>query len=207
MKKLISLIVSLVSIVLCTSCEAKTQPIEMQPQTSQMKSICELATLECYYHTVAKYYEKDAEGFIWKKDRKFWVEYSGIVTVGIDTSLLKMEIKDNLVTITIPEAEIQACKVDERSLSQESFIVDKNSAAVLAEHQQAAYKDAQQKLEEAARNDITLLTNAKIRAKELLENYVKCIGDLMGKEYIVTFIDIGETILQNQEETETATLN
>ena len=48
-----------------------------------MKAICELATMKCYYHTVAKYKEENAEQFLWmSKDKKFWVEYSGIVPPG-----------------------------------------------------------------------------------------------------------------------------
>ena len=31
-----------------------------------------------------------------KKDRKFWIEYAGVVTVGIDASLVNMEAQDNM---------------------------------------------------------------------------------------------------------------
>ncbi len=200
MKKIISIFLILIITILCSSCTSKKQTIDMQPQTSQMKSICELATMKCYYHTVAKYFEKDAEGsFLWKKDRKFWVEYSGVVTLGIDTSLLDMEINGDQVIITLPEADVQGCKVDETSLTEESFIVDKDSADVLAEHQTAAYKEAQSKLEEAARNDTALLASAQMRAKDLLEDYVKGIGDLMGRSYTVTFVNVAEnTPVQTQ---------
>lgn len=40
---------------------------EVVPQVSQMKSICELATIDCYYHNVAKYSEDDATGVLWLK--------------------------------------------------------------------------------------------------------------------------------------------
>lgn len=206
MKKIVSVFLVLVIMLLCSSCTSEKQTINMQPQTSQMKSICELATMKCYYHTVAKYFEKDAEGsFLWKKDRKFWVEYSGVVTLGIDTSLLEMKISGDQVIITMPEAVVQGCKVDETSLTEESFIVDKDSADVLAEHQTAAYKEAQTKLEEAARKDTALLASAQMRAKDLLEDYVKGIGDLMGRSYTVTFVGVGENMPVQTQTTEAST--
>lgn len=168
-----------------------------------MRSICELSSMQCYYHTVAKYFEKDAEGSLWwKKDRRFWVEYSGIVTLGINTSLLEMEIVGDQVIITMPEAEVQGCKVDENSLTEESFIIDKKSADVLAEHQTAAFEEAQTRLWESAQKDSALLTSAQDRAKELLENYVKNIGELMGRTYTVTFIGVGEEVPTQAETTQ-----
>ena len=208
MKKIICfiLVISMMFVIPACSKQEKEKSPDMQPQTTQMRSICELATMKCYYHTVAKYYEKDVEGSLWwKKDRHFWVEYSGIVTLGIDASSLKMQINGNQVIITLPEAEVQDCKVDESSLTKDSFIVDKNSAKVLAEHQTAAFKDAQSKLRESAQKDTALLASAQDRAKELLQNYVNAIGGLMNRNYTVIFIGIGEDIptqLQSSETTE-----
>lgn len=205
MKKFLCILLSALTLLLCASCSSKNE-VDTGPQVSQMRSICELATMKCYYHTVAKYFEKDVEGSLWwKKDRKFWVEYSGIVTLGIDTSLLKLEIDGDRVIITMPEAQVLGCKVDENSLTEESFIVDKDSADVLAEHQTTAYKEAQIKLEEAAQKDSVLLTSAQDRAKELLENYVKTIGDLMGRTYTITFIGVGEEVPTQTETTEANT--
>lgn len=205
MKKILCVLLSALTLFLCSSCSSNKE-VDSQPQVSQMRSICELATMKCYYHTVAKYFEEDVEGSLWwKKDRKFWVEYSGVVTLGIDTSMLKLEIDGDQVIITIPEAEVLGCKVDENSLTEESFIVDKNSADVLAQHQTDAYKEAQSKLEEAAQKDSALLTSAQDRAKELLENYVKTIGELMGRTYTVVFIGVGEEVPTQAETTETNT--
>ena len=204
MKKFLCILLSALTLLLCSSCQSNKN-VDSQPQISQMRSICELATMKCYYHTVAKYYEQDVEGSLWwKKDRKFWVEYSGIVTLGIDTSMLKLEINGDQVIITMPEAEVLGCKVDENSLTEESFIVDKNSADVLAQHQTVAFNDAQSKLKEAAQKDSALLTSAQDRAKELLENYVKTIGELMGRTYTVVFVGVGEEIPTQTESTSAA---
>ena len=145
-----------------------------------MRNICELATFDCYYHNVAKYYEKDATGaLLWKKDRKFWIEYSGIVTIGIDVSKVKFNISDDTVSITLPPAQVQSCKVDETTLTEESFIIDAESAGVEAE--------AQENMKKAAANDNVLLENARSRAKQLLEGYVNNIGNLVGKKYTIVW--------------------
>lgn len=187
MKK-IFLILAIILSLACVSCQASapTQPetIAIEPQETQMRNICELATFDCYYHNVAKYYEKDAKGALWwKKDRKFWIEYSGIVTIGIDVSKVKFNISDDKVFITLPPAEVQGCKVDETTLTDESFVIDVDSAEVEAEHQTAAFKEAQENMEKAAASDNVLLENARSRAKQLLEGYVNNIGNLVGKKY------------------------
>ena len=65
MKKLTSLFLSGILLATCTSCSiGRKNPDDMKPQISQMKSICELAEMDCYYHNVAKYEEEDASGFL-----------------------------------------------------------------------------------------------------------------------------------------------
>ena len=89
MKKIISLILASVMAFMCVSCAApvEEETLNMEPQVSQMKAICELAVMDCYYHNVAKFTEEDAQGILWwKKDKHFWIEYSGIVKLGIDVS-------------------------------------------------------------------------------------------------------------------------
>lgn len=195
MKKIVNII--LITLI-CISFSACSNPKEtehnenyhnVEPQITQMKSICELATMQCYYHNVAKYFEEDVSGILlWKKDRKFWVEYSGIVTIGIDISTLSINIHDECVTITIPSAKVLNCKVDEETLNKDSFIVAKDSAKVEAEHQIKAFGEAQSKMREAANNDTVLLSNAQQRVQKLLEDYVNNIGDFVGKSYKIEWI-------------------
>ena len=71
MKKIIGMILMSIICISLTACTSEEQVKEITPQASQMKSICELATMECYYHNVAKFDKKDAEGVLfWKKDKK-----------------------------------------------------------------------------------------------------------------------------------------
>lgn len=202
MKKVIStvlLVLMSLSLVACGKNEDEKK--EIIPQSSQMKSICELATMDCYYHNVAKYNEEDASGiWLWKKDRKFWIEYAGVVTVGIDASLVNMEVKDDTVTITLPPAKILGCKVDESTLTEDSFIVAKDSAKVEAEHQTAAFQEAQDNMRKEAEKDTVLLASAQQRAQKLLEDYVNNIGACTGKTYTIKWVYLdGAKELQEPE--------
>lgn len=187
----------------CSNVVVETAEEHIIPRASQVKSICELATMQCYYHNVAKYYAENAEKvFINKyKDRKFWVEYSGVVTIGVDTSLVSMDVDGDVVTITVPPAKVLNCKVDEKTLNEDSFIIAKDSAKVEAEHQTKAFKDAQKLMYEAANNDKNLLSNAQARLQKLLEDYVNNIGTCTGKSYTIKWIYIDD------ENADTVTVN
>lgn len=159
-----------------------------QPQVAQMRAICELATMDCYYHNVAKYNKENATSFLWfTKDKRFWIEFEGVVSVGIDASLVTMEVNGDQVTITIPPAQVLGCKVGDSTLTEDSFIVDKGSAAVTAQDQQEAFREAQEHMELTAASDTALLANAQQRAMTLLENYVRNIGVYTGVNYQITW--------------------
>ena len=187
MKKYLSVILI---IMICFSSMACAKEVKnIAPDTARMKSICELAVMECYYHNVAKYKEENATGMLWwEKDRHFWMEYAGIVTIGVDTSLMNIDVEDENVTITIPPAKVLGCKVDETTLTEDSFIVAQNSAKVEAEHQTEAFKSAKDKLESEAKSNFTLLAAAQQRVQKLLEDYVTNIGNSVGKTYKIKWI-------------------
>ena len=201
MKKYLSVILIIMMCFSSVSCAKEIKNIA--PETSQMKSICELAVMECYYHNVAKYKEENATGILWwEKDRHFWMEYAGVVTIGVDTSLMNIEVKDENVTITIPPAKVLGCKVDETTLTEDSFIVAQNSAKVEAEHQTEAFKSAKDKLESEAKSNLTLLAAAQQRVQKLLEDYVTNIGNSVGKTYKIKWIYLEGAEELNKTETE-----
>lgn len=209
MKKFLALSLVFIMSISCISCgETQEQTETVEPKVTQMRAICELATMECYYHNVAKYKEEDAEGHLWwKKDKHFWVEYSGIVKIGVDMSLVNMELENDTVKITIPEAKVLSSKVDETSLNEDSFIKEAKSADIDAEDQTKAFKEAQDNMVKEASNDTTLLADAQQRAQILMEDYVKNIGDAVGKEYTIEWImvdsqgnAVGNSAQTSQEE-------
>lgn len=62
----------------CGAEQEAADTMQMEPQLSQMKTISEWATMECYYHNVAEYYQKNASGYLlWKKDKNFWTVMMG----------------------------------------------------------------------------------------------------------------------------------
>lgn len=193
MKKIIVLFLATIMMLTCVACgqQTKKEPVNMEPQVSQMKAICELAVMDCYYHNVAKYFDQNAEGALWwKKDKRFWIEYSGVVKLGIDVSLVIIEVADTQVSITLPEAKVLGCKVDSSTLNSDSFIVDKDSADIEAADEVEAFNAAQSKLEEDAASDKALLAGAQQRAQALLEEYITNIGNAVGKQYSIQWVYI-----------------
>ena len=55
-------------------------------------------------------------------------------------------------------------------------------------------------MKETAENNRTLMINAQDNAKELLENYVKSIGDSMGVEYTIEWIYLEDQSLVSDNE-------
>ena len=184
-KKIITL--SLIGILLisllsgCGKSEDKEAAKSTEPDIMQVRSICKLATVECYYHNVAKS-EKPAGTGIWhfgEKDRQFWIEYTGTVKLGIDMSKVQMKVNGTDVTVTIPEAEVQQVNVDDDSYNSDSYIFSEdgiNKNEITAE-------DATGAVEE----NTALLVNAQERAKKMIENYIMQLGETTGTEYQITW--------------------
>ena len=209
MKKLMCILISAVLTLSLAACSnTEPAPVDMEPKTSQMKAICELAVMDCYYHNVAKYELKDAEGFLWwTKDKNFWIEYSGVVTLGVDVSRVTVEVDGTKVTISIPAAEVLSCTVDSNSLTEDSYIVAKDSAAIEAEDEIAAFSVAQADLEATASQDTALLASAQQQAQQLLEDYITNIGKATGKSYTIEWIYLDENnvpVGSEQTDSETA---
>lgn len=196
MKRIIAILLMIASLLaLCACGDASAPPATEEPQITQMRTICELATMDCYYHNVAKYYEKDADKGILgfgKKDKKFWVEYSGEVTIGLDATLVALQVSGDQVTITIPPAKVLGAKVYSDSLTTDSYIIDKDSADITAEDQTRVFENAQADMLAQASNDHLLLFNAQQRAQMLLEDYVTNIGNAIGVTYQINWIYLDE---------------
>lgn len=174
---------------LLTSCNSSQDIGPIVPQIGQIRSICELAVTETYYNNVAKYFEEDASGILfWKKDKQFWIEYSGRVKIGVDVSQVSLSIKDDVVTITMPPATVLSSSVDETTFTSASFIVANNSATVDASDQVSALAEAQSRIETEFSENNSLLASAQQRAQYLLEDYVNNIGELVGVNYKIEWV-------------------
>ena len=83
----------------------------------------------------------------------------------------------------MPPAKVLNCKVDENTLNEDSFIIAKNSAKVGVKSQHEAFEEAQKNMEDSAKSDTVLLSNAEGKVKKLIEDYVKNVGECTGTEY------------------------
>ena len=200
MKKLFSIFLVLSLLFAMAGCNSKPKEepkkAEATIEVDEMRAIANLATVDCYFHNVAK---SDREmnpawyQFWEKKNMRFWVEYDGKVTIGIDVSKLKVEVgENNVVTITMPNAVVLDATVNEQSLTSESFYFDPKAKKPSPEEQTEAFKQAQSNMRETAEKNPVLMANAKANAKELLRNYVNSVGEAVGVQYTIEWKDIDD---------------
>lgn len=174
-----------------TGCSDKKK----QAEFSEINMVCELATLKCYYHNVAKK-ETDANGLLkWfgAGYKKIWTEYSGIVELGIDVNKVSISAPtaNGVVEITIPDATILSVDLDEDSMTEP--LTDTGFLTTITkEEETSALADAQKNMEKTAQANSALLVQAKERAKNIIEGYVKNVGKQLGEEYTVKWVEIEE---------------
>lgn len=162
------------------------------PDLTKIKSICELATLKCYYHNIAKSVKTGGSGLMhsFEKDRKFWIEYTGVVEISYRTELIEMEQDGTNITITLPEPDIE-CVIDPDSWNEDSYVVVKDQLIqknpITANDQTTAINNSIEALEADVRNNSALVATAELQAKALIENYIYQIGEATGIKYNVTW--------------------
>lgn len=163
-----------------------------KPDVNKIRNICELATLECEYRNVAKSTKAPESGIlhIGEKTRKFWVEYRGKVEISFDVSKIEMEQDDTNIHVTLPEPKL-TCSVAQDSSDDRKYIIEPDQFLqknpITADDQTQAIKSAQESMREQVVNNSSLIQTAERQAEELIENYIKQIGELTNTEYHVTF--------------------
>ena len=188
MKRLGLLIAVVFFIDMLSGCSGRPKSIAEEPDIMQIRSICNLATLECYYHNVAKSIKEAGSGIShWgEKDRKFWIEYTGSAKIGIDMSKVSMKIEGNNITVSMPNAKLLSIDIEE--LTQDFYIISDdgwNKNKITAEDQTAAINAAQAAMKKSVESNSALLLNAQNRAKNLIENYINKMGELSGVSYTI----------------------
>lgn len=163
------------------------------PDFSDVDTICEMATLKCFYHNVAEY-EKQPDGLFQYGlfqygYKKMWMEYDGVIIMGIDASKVKLNGPDenNVVQIYVPEARVMNAEPDQDTMGEP--IVDTGVfTKITIEEEAKALTDAQNKMLENAEQDTLSLEKARSNAKALLKEYVINIGKLTGQNYTVEWL-------------------
>ena len=171
---------------------------------STVNTICELATLKSFYHNVAMY-EKEPDGgdkfvndyLFWPFGgytkvgyKQFWLEYSGIVEIGIDASQIQITGPNaqGVVELFVPDAKVLSVYADENSLSEP---LSENGwfTTISGKEKTEAFSTAQSAMRQEAENDQNLLRRAKENAKLLLERYIINTGKEMGLNLSVNWVE------------------
>lgn len=184
-------ILLLLALVLTTSCGKKE---EAKVDEKKIMDIANLATYDAYYHNLAKSTKEPGDTIlnIGEVERRFWIEYDAVATLGIDASKIKIEQKGNDVTISLPYAEILGnIEIDKKSFDENSFVASNdgiNKNKISAENQLDAIKTAQEEMKTTILNDDELLERARDRAKIMIENYINKINDITGEKYKIEWV-------------------
>lgn len=177
---------TLLAVFVATGCAKK----DVAPDFSGIKDVAELSALECYYHNVVKYH-RDADGWLFGigniGEKNMWFEYDGIVQMGVNMDQVQISEPDlnGVVTITIPPVEILGHPDIDTASMTDPIVANGWFTSLSAEDKSQALSDAQANLLETASNDDRSKLQAKERAKSLLEQYVKNVGEAIGKTYTV----------------------
>lgn len=186
-KNIVILIVLLLLVI--TGCGKKNA--DVKPSLSQVRNISDLATVKAYYHNVAKVEKKKGQGLthLFEVDRKYWIEYTGVVKIGIKMSSITIDEKENVVTINMPRAEILShhCENyndDSIYKNEDGFNENKIEDSEINE----AIKKADEEMLEKVKNNQSLFNRAEDGAEKLIQNYIEQVGKISGKKYEVKFV-------------------
>lgn len=186
-RNIVILIVLLLLVI--TGCGKKNA--DVKPSLSQVRNISDLATVKAYYHNVAKVEKKKGQGLthLFEVDRKYWIEYTGVVKIGIKMSSISIDEKDNVVTINMPRAEILShhCENyndDSIYKNEDGFNENKIEDSEINE----AIKKADEEMLEKVKNNQSLFNRAEDGAEKLIQNYIEQVGKISGKKYEVKFV-------------------
>ncbi len=167
------------------------------PEESQIQYICNLATMECYYHNVARGTVAAGTGVPhWgEEDTVFWVEYDATVTLGIDASRISMDMRDGIIYIYMPPVTILGgVDIDPDSISDPVYPPHRaftNDVDISSEDVYAAMSNAEEIISNQIMGDPVLLNSAHEQAVNIIQGYIDQLEELSGVHYEVHFTTIG----------------
>ena len=179
----------LVCLVLLALSGCAAEKVSEGESFARINAVCQMATLKCYYHNVAEYV-RTADGWFGMGYKKLWIEYSGIVELGVNVAKVRIDPPDanGIVRVFVPDAEVQNVDFDMDSIAdpitEAGFMTD-----ITAADKTAAFGIAQAAMREAAAEDESLLLQAKTRAKMIVEGYIVNVGNELGKTYTVEWTE------------------
>ena len=177
------------SVFLITGCNKKTSNLE--PDLSQIRNISDLATVKAYYHNVAKVEKEKGSGIthIGEKNRKYWIEYTGVVKIGVKMSEITTEVKGNKVIVKMPKAVVLSHNYEDYNDKSIYKNDDSNfnSNKITNEEVNEAITKADNQMLVNVKANKGLFNQAEDNAKKLIKNYIEKIGELSNTNYEVQF--------------------
>ncbi len=189
MKKIGIITICIISLFCINGC-GKKEEIK-KPEITEIRAICNLATLKVTYNNVAKYEKNKGEGIThwFEKDREMWIEYKGSAKLGIDMSKVKMTIEEDIITISMPKATVLSTNYENLEDAKYVFSDDGlNKNEFTTEEQREAVKEAQNEMKKNIEGNDQLLNNAQTRAEKLIENYINELGNLTKISYKIKYV-------------------
>lgn len=192
MLKRISAIITVVAMLITlTACSNPFNPD--RPQLNTIKEICELETLTVKCNDVVIGTKDAGEG--WKHfletDRDYWIEYTGVVEMGVNADDTNIEVKDEKVYITLPEAKVLDVHVEPDSISEDSIYISDdgffNKNKISADNQTEMVKEAQKQLRDAFEKDKEIKTETTEATKNAIKNYVDKLGESFDVQYQIVW--------------------
>lgn len=187
----VKFIVILIFILLACGCSKKRV---IEPDVNQLREISDWITLEAEYHNVAKIEKEKGEGIfhIGEVDRKLWVEYVGVIKIGIEADKINMKVKDNKIRIEMPEPSVLF--INYKDYNRDSYFTNKDSWFNKNEIDYKDINNAMKIADEEMLNEVNkneeLFTEAKNHLEVLMENYINRIGKLSDIDYEIEFVYI-----------------
>lgn len=182
LKKLFLCLLFIIFIISITTCNNSLPKFDSE----EMRNICNLAVMDCYFHNIAKLHKK-AEGFM-SKEKTIWFEYTAKVKFGIDASLIDVDVYKNLVTIRLPQAQVlQSPNIIDDTIRPYSSADGLIKTKITPEEKLLAQETANISMIKQLNENRTLVQKAETRIKIILTNYINQIGDFSGVEYKIVW--------------------
>jgi hypothetical protein len=158
------------------------QELDIKVLQDELTNISELAVLSTQYSNAASFSDaKEIQGWqIPLTESKFVITYDGEIKAGVDMEDVVITVEDNIVDVTLPEAEILSHEIDPdsvRVLDEKSSIFNPVSVGDFAQ-----FEGDQKEIMEKKYVEQGLLLDAHDRAEDFIK---KLFETILPEGYIV----------------------
>lgn len=146
----------------------------------QLQAVQQLVSLEYFYTNMGSFEnQKDFHG--WKvpfTTKRFIVSYDGVIRVGVDLSQVKVTVKGDKVTVTLPGAAILSHEIPEDSI--QVFDETSNVFNLIRIQDYTGFTREEKKAVEARAVENGLLTAAEEKAQEAVTAFLGLVPGMEG---------------------------